>query len=217
VRSVIAEDLVLLREGIARLLADAGHTVVAQAGDAHGLIDAVVEHRPDLLIADVRMPPSHTDEGARAALMLRERYPSLPVIILSHVVDPAVAVMMTRRNPAAFGYLLKDRILHTEEFLATVQHVADGGTAIDLQAINAFLQSNEHRLTALTPRELEVLRHLAAGRSNAGIAQVLVTSRRTVEAHLRSVFVKLGLEEAPEDNLRVQAALAWLREGAVAG
>lgn len=210
-RIVIAEDLVLLRDGLVRMLSDAGHRIAAQVGDGPGLISAVMEQRPDMVIADVRMPPDYQDEGARAVLAIRERMPDLPVMVLSHVVDPSLAAHFGNHGFASFGYLLKDRILDTSEFLDAVEQVAGGGTVIDPEAINSFLARNSGRLLALTAREHEVLRLLAVGRSNTGIAEELVLSRRTVEAHLRSIFTKLDIESAPTENQRVRAALDWLR------
>lgn len=209
-RIVIAEDLVLLRDGLARLLTEAGHTVAAQVGDGPALISAVMEQRPDMVIADVRMPPDYRDEGARAVLVLREALPELPVLVLSHVVDPSLAVHFGARGFGSFGYLLKDRILDTADFLDTVARVAEGETIIDPEAINSFLAANSPRLGALTRRENEVLRLLAAGRSNAGIAEDLVLSRRTVESHLRSIFTKLDIDAGPAENQRVRAALDWI-------
>lgn len=210
-RIVIAEDQVLLRDGMARLLHSGGHAVVAQVGDARSLIAAVNLHRPDLVIADIRMPPSYTDEGAAAALTLRRAWPDLPVLILSQAVEPALMDTVTDGNSAGFGYLLKDRVLDTRVFLEQVAAVAAGGTVIDPQVVDASLIRHARRIAGLTEREVEVLRLVAQGRSNAGIAAELVISRRTVDAHLRSIFVKLGLESDPDDNQRVLAALTWLQ------
>ncbi len=211
-RVVIAEDLVLLRQSIARMLTQDGAEVVAQAGDGTALVAAVVAERPDLVIADVRMPPSFTDEGARAAVLLRERFPDLAIVMLSHVVEPALAMTLVADRPARFGYLLKDRVLDIDEFVATVKRVAAGGTAIDEQVV-AHLIGGAPRvgLAALTSREREVLGLLAQGLSNAAIAARLVVSERTVDSHLASIFVKLDLPLSTEQNRRVQAALAWLR------
>lgn len=206
-RVVIAEDLVLLRRSIARLLAQDGITVAAETGDAAGLVDAVVEHRPDLVIADVRMPPTFTDEGARAVLLLRDRFPDLAVVVLSHVVEPALAMRLAADRPARFGYLLKDRVLDLDDFVAVVRHVAAGGTAIDRQVVDHYLVG-----TGLSPREREVLGLLAQGLSNMAIARHLVVSERTVDSHLAAIFVKLGLPQDADHNRRVRAALLWLRE-----
>lgn len=209
-RVVIAEDQVLLRDGLARLLTGAGHAVVAEVGDGRSLIAEVSARRPDLVIADVRMPPTHTDEGARAVLYLRERYPELAVLILSQGVEPSLLATLAAGEARSFGYLLKDRVLDTEVFLGQLEVVGSGGTAIDPMVIDGCVRRSQDRLSSLTEREIEVLRLLASGRSNAGIAADLVISRRTVDAHLRSIFTKLGIEAAPDDNQRVLAALDWL-------
>ncbi|MBN9611597.1 MAG: hypothetical protein BGO26_10600 [Actinobacteria bacterium 69-20] len=209
-RIVIAEDQVLLRDGLVRLLEGAGHTVVAQVGDARSLIAEVNRHRPDLLIADIRMPPDYTDDGARAAKYLRDRFPSLAVLMLTQVVDPAVAGSLLTEPAPGFGYLVKDRVLDTESFLDRVQVVSAGGTAIDPQILDRRIAGTPPGQEPLTVREEEVLRLVASGRSNAGIAAQLVISRRTVDAHLRTIFVKLGVSSAPEDNARVLAVRAWL-------
>lgn len=207
---MIAEDQVLLRDGLVRLLAGTGHAVVAEVGDGRSLIAEVSARRPDLVIADVRMPPTHTDEGARAVLYLRERYPELAVLILSQGVEPSLVATLAAGEARSFGYLLKDRVLDTEIFLGQLEEVGSGGTAIDPMVIDGCVRRSQDRLRSLTEREIEVLRLLASGRSNAGIAADLVISRRTVDAHLRSIFAKLGIEAAPDDNQRVLAALDWL-------
>lgn len=209
-RVVIAEDLVLLRQSLTRMLALDGIRVVAEVGDAGALVSAVGEHRPDLVVSDVRMPPDFTDEGARAVTLLRERFPDLAVVVLSHVVEPALAMRLAADRPRAFGYLLKDRVLDIDAFVRTVRHVADGGTAIDRQVVEHFL-NREDRRADLSPRERDVLSLLAQGYSNRRIAQELFVSERTVDAHLRSIFAKLGLEPNADDNRRVRAALLWLR------
>ena len=209
-RVVIAEDQVLLRDGVARLLGDAGHVVVSQVGDGRSLVAEVNVERPDLVIADIRMPPSYTDEGARAVAYLRVAYPQLAVVILSEVVEPSLLAGLMAGQTRAFGYLLKDRVLDTEVFLAQLETVVGGGTAIDPVVVERYVRRSQSRLGLLTERELEVLQLVASGRSNAGIAADLVISRRTVDAHLRSIFTKLGLESDPNDNQRVLAALDWL-------
>ncbi|KAA9394553.1 response regulator transcription factor [Kocuria coralli] len=209
-RIVIAEDQVLLRDGLVRLLEGAGHSVVAQVGDARSLITEVNRHRPDLLIADIRMPPDYTDDGARAVRYLRIRFPSLAVLMLTQVVDPEMAATFVADAAPAFGYLIKDHVLDTESFLDRVQVVGDGGTAIDPTIVDLYLSRTPPKLAALTQREEDVLRLVASGRSNAGIAAQLVISRRTVDAHLRAIFMKLGITAAPEDNARVLAVRAWL-------
>ncbi|MET0736021.1 MAG: response regulator transcription factor [Microbacterium sp.] len=209
-RVVIAEDLVLLRDGVSRALAAHGIDVVAAVGDAGSLVEAVSSHHPDLIVVDVRMPPSFTDEGARATRLLRGRFPRLAVLVLSHTVDPDLALLLAADKPAGFGYLLKDRVMDIPHFIAAVRTVAAGGTVVDAEVIERGLARREGPLSRLTPREREVLGELAQGRSNTAIAKALFVSERTVDAHLRSIFLKLGLPESADANRRVQAALAWL-------
>lgn len=209
-RIVIAEDQVLLRDGLSRLLTGAGHAVVGQVGDGRRLVAEVSDQRPDLVIADVRMPPTYTDEGAKAVLYLRDRFPGLAVVILSQVVEPSLVATLTGGQVRGFGYLLKDRVLDTQVFLDQLATVAEGGTAIDPVVVEGYLRHSRPRLSGLTEREVEVLRLVASGRSNAGVATDLVISRRTVDAHLRSIFTKLGIETDPDGNQRVLAALDWL-------
>ena len=209
-RIVIAEDQVLLRDGLVRLLVSAGHDVLAQVGDGQALVTEVSARRPDLVIADVRMPPTYTDEGARAVLYLRDRYPDLAVMILSQGVEPSLVTSLTGGEVRRFGYLIKDRVLDTDVFLDQLDTVVDGGTAIDPAVVDGYVRHSRDRLSSLTEREIEVLRLVASGRSNVGIATELVISRRTVDAHLRSIFTKLGIEADPEGNQRVLAALDWL-------
>lgn len=211
-RIVIAEDQVLLRDGLARLLTDAGHAVVAQVGDGRSLVSEVSAQRPDLVIADVRMPPTYTDEGAQAVLYLRDRFPELAVVILSQGVEPSLISALSNGRVRAFGYLLKDRVLDTDVFLQQLGHVAAGGTAVDPSVVEGGVRHSRGRLEVLTEREVEVLRLVASGRSNPGIAAELVISRRTVDAHLRSIFTKLGIETDPNGNQRVLAALDWLAD-----
>jgi len=210
VRIVIAEDQVLLRDGLVRLLSGAGHAVVGEVGDGRRLVAEVSEQRPDLVIVDVRMPPTYTDEGAAAVLYLRDRFPELAVVILSQVVEPSLVATLTGGQERGFGYLLKDRVLDTQVFLDQLTTVVDGGTAIDPVVIERCLRHSGARLQGLTEREIEVLGLVASGRSNAGVATDLVISRRTVDAHLRSIFTKLGIEADPDGNQRVLAALDWL-------
>lgn len=209
-RIVIAEDQVLLRDGLVRLLSAAGHRVVAAVGDAVRLIEAVNAERPDLVIADIRMPPDYSDDGARAVMYLRARFGELAVLMLSQVVDPGLVATVAEGRVEAFGYLLKDRVLDTDAFLGQVATVARGGVVIDPAVIDARLRDEAHRVSALTDREVEVLASLASGRSNAGIAADLFISRRTVDAHLRSIFEKLGIEADADRNQRVLAVLEWM-------
>lgn len=208
-RVVIAEDQVLLRDGLARLLRSAGHDVVAEVGDGRSLVAETVRLRPDLVVADIRMPPSYSDEGSRAVVLVRERYPDIAVMLLSQVIDPAVVSRATRGRTAGLGYLLKDKVLDSDTFLRQLHEVATGGTVIDPGVLPDALRQGV-RLRELTDREIEVLGLVATGRSNAGIAADLVISRRTVDAHLRSIFTKLQIESAPDGNQRVLAVLNWL-------
>ncbi|HET8595053.1 MAG TPA: response regulator transcription factor [Intrasporangium sp.] len=211
-RVVIAEDLVLLRDGIARALSAHGVEVVACVGDAGALLESVAALRPDAALIDVRMPPTFTDEGARATLLLRERFPDTGALVLSHTIDPQLALHLAGQQPRGFGYLLKDRVIDVPAFVDAVRAVAAGGTVIDPAVIEEGLAARRTPLAQLTARELDVLRELAGGRSNAAIATALFLSERTVEAHLRSIFLKLELPPDTDSNRRVRAALAWLAE-----
>lgn len=211
-RVVIAEDLVLLRDGISRALMARGLEVVAEVGDAGALIEAVTAERPDLIVVDVRMPPGFSDEGARATRLLRARFPDLAVLVLSHTVDPSLALMLAAERPAGFGYLLKDRVMQLEGFIDAVREVARGGTVVDPDVVELGLARRHAPLQRLSRREREVLAELARGRSNVAIAHALFVSERTVDAHLRAIFVKLGLPESADANRRVQAALTWLAD-----
>jgi DNA-binding NarL/FixJ family response regulator len=212
-RAVIAEDSVLLREGLARLLADGGVEVVAQAGDGPGLVAAVDAYRPDLAIVDVRMPPTHTDEGLRAALEVRERVPSTAILVLSQYVEERYAAELLAGGARGVGYLLKDRVADVGEFLAAVRRVGEGGAAIDPEVVAQLLGRRRRNdpLDGLSARELEVLALMAEGRSNAAVADRLVITEGAVEKHISSIFAKLGLPAAAADHRRVLAVLTYLR------
>jgi DNA-binding NarL/FixJ family response regulator len=212
VRIVIAEDTVLLREGLAGLLEDAGHEVVARVGDAEALLAVVAEHQPEVAIVDVRMPPTYEDEGTRAAVEIRSRYPETAVLVLSQSVEARYAVELVRGG-GGFGYLLKDRVLDVDDFLDAVRRVAAGGSALDPEVVATLLEPSgaADPLSALTAREREVLGLMAEGRANAGIAQRLWLTEKTVETHVRSILGKLGLQVSEQDNRRVLAVLTYLR------
>jgi DNA-binding NarL/FixJ family response regulator len=211
-RVVIAEDAVLLREGLVRLLADRGHLVCAAVADADALRAAVAEHRPDVAVVDVRMPPTHTDEGLRAALDLRRDHQDTGVLVFSQYVETRYAARLLAGSPAGVGYLLKDRVADVAEFAEALGRVADGGTALDPEVVRQLLRASRHAdgLAALTPRERDVLGLMAEGRSNAGIAAALAVSPGVVEKHVASIFGKLGLPPSESDNRRVLAVLRYL-------
>ena len=211
-RIVLAEDSVLLREGIAGLLEDAGHLVVARVGEADALLANVAEHEPDLAIVDVRMPPAFESEGTRAAQEIRRSYPRTAVLVLSQHVETSHAVQLLRSG-GGFGYLLKDRILDVDDFLDAVRRVAAGGSALDPDVVAALFAPtpSDDPLAALTAREREVLGLMAEGRTNAGIAKRLWLSEKTVETHVRSILGKLRFETSEDDHRRVLAVLAWIR------
>jgi DNA-binding NarL/FixJ family response regulator len=210
VRVVIGEDSALFREGLARLLEDAGHEVVAKAADAPALIEAVDTQRPDLAIVDVRMPPDNTDDGARAARRLREAHPTLGIVLLSQQIETHHSVELV--GSGRFGYLLKDRVFDVDEFLDALGRVANGGSALDPEVVSLLLSPLRatDQLAALTPREREVLALIAEGRTNRGIARRLWLTERTVETHIASILAKLGIGADDEDHRRVLAVLAFL-------
>jgi DNA-binding NarL/FixJ family response regulator len=211
-RAVIAEDSVLLRAGLTRLLQDAGIEVVAAVGDADALLRAVDETQPEVAIVDVRMPPSHTDEGLRAALVMRRQWPDVSVLVLSQYVEERYATELLSAQTRGVGYLLKDRVADVEEFLDALRRVASGGTALDPEVVAQLLvRRRPGPLERLTPREWDVLRLMAEGRSNAGIAAALVISGSAVEKHVNNILAKLGLPEADADHRRVLAVLTYLR------
>ena len=212
-RIVIAEDGVLLREGLASLLADDGHEVSATVGDALGLVEAVEKDRPDLCVVDVRMPPTFTDEGLRAAIEIRSRWPGTPVLVLSQYVEERYASELMAQDSTGLGYLLKERVADVGEFVDALHRVAKGGTALDPEVVAQLLaRARRHPQDELTPREREVLSLMAEGLSNAGIAQRLVITEGAVEKHVTSIFTKLGLEPAETDHRRVLAVLSYLED-----
>ena len=211
-RVVIAEDSALLREGLARILTDGGFEVLAQARDADELLDAVRRHKPDVAVVDVRMPPGHSDEGARAAREIRDTWPEVRVLLLSQVIEARHALALVSQRPDGFGYLLKDRVLEIDDFLEAVRRVGRGGSAIDPEVISELLgrRRDGDPLSELSPREREVLELMAEGLSNGGICRRLFLSPKTVETHVTSIFGKLGLLPAPDEHRRVLAVLAFL-------
>jgi DNA-binding NarL/FixJ family response regulator len=211
-RVVIAEDTVLLREGLAGLLEDAGHEVVGRAGDADALLTLIGEHEPDLAVVDVRMPPDYDDEGTRAAAEIRRTHPSTGVLVLSqHIETRHIVELVT--DGGGFGYLLKDRVLDVDDFLDAARRVADGGSALDPQVVATLIGAPGpvRALGELTPREHEVLTLMAEGRTNSGIAKRLWLTEKTVETHVRAILMKLGLTVSNDDHRRVLAVLAYLR------
>jgi DNA-binding NarL/FixJ family response regulator len=211
-RVVIAEDAALFREGLVRLLQDRGHQVCAAVADGEALLAAATRHRPDVAVVDIRMPPTHTDEGLRAALELRRRHPDTGVLVLSQYIETRYAAQLLESNASGVGYLLKDRVADVAEFADALARVAAGGTALDPEVVSQLLGAGRHAhgLAALTHREREVLSLMAEGRSNAGIAATLVISAGVVEKHVASIFAKLGLPPAEGDNRRVLAVLRFL-------
>jgi DNA-binding NarL/FixJ family response regulator len=212
-RVVIAEDSVLLREGLTRILAEYGDEVVAALGDAEQLLAAVEQHSPDIVLLDVRMPPTHTDEGLRAAVRLRSVRPATPVLVLSQYVEERYATELLAGSTVGVGYLLKERVADVGEFIGAVHRVANGGTALDPEVVAQLLTRSRRtdHLAALTPREREVLSLMAEGRSNAAIALQLTVSDGAIEKHISSIFSKLGLQPSDAEHRRVLAVLSFLR------
>ncbi len=211
-RVVIAEDTVLLREGLAGLLEDAGHEVVGRAGDAETLLALVGEHAPELAVVDVRMPPSYDDEGTRAASEIRRSHPGTAVLVLSqHIETRHIVELVT--DGGGFGYLLKDRVLDVDDFLDAARRVSEGGSALDPQVVATLIAapSRQTALDELSPREREVLSLMAEGRTNGGIARRLWLTEKTVETHVRTILMKLGLPAGADDNRRVLAVLTYLQ------
>lgn len=212
-RVVIADDELLLREGLAHLLAGAGVEVVATASTADELLRQVDVTRPDVALVDIRMPPTHTDEGLRAAEMIRSMYPDVGVLVLSHHIESAYAMQLLNEHPERSGYLLKDRISDIAVLTDALTRLAEGESVLDPTIVSRLLRRprDPNPLDDLTDREHEVLALIAEGRSNRAISERLTLSSKTVEAHIRQIFMKLGLEEGPDDHRRVLAVLAWLR------
>ncbi|MFJ3219568.1 response regulator transcription factor [Kitasatospora sp. NPDC086801] len=212
-RVVLAEDSVILRDGMVELLTARGCAVVATAGTAPELVAAVAEHRPDVAVVDIRMPPSHTDEGIRAAVELRSTAPGVGILVFSQHVETAWAARLLAGGAAGIGYLLKERVARTSEFVDALHRVAGGGTVLDPEIVNSLMHGGRRsRVDALTPREREVLELMAQGHSNRSIAGLLVVSERAVEKHVAAVFTKFDLPATDADNRRVKAVLTYLAE-----
>jgi DNA-binding NarL/FixJ family response regulator len=211
-RIVIAEDAALFRAGLVRLIEDHGHRVCAAAADGEALLAVVAEHHPDVAVADIRMPPTHTDEGLRAALEIRRHHAGTGVLMLSQYIETKYTARLLERNAAGAGYLLKERVADVAEFIDALERVAAGGTALDPEVVGQLLRASRHAdgLAALTARERHVLALMAEGRSNVGIADTLVVSGGTVEKHVAGIFAKLGLPPDEGDNRRVLAVLRYL-------
>jgi DNA-binding NarL/FixJ family response regulator len=211
-RIVIAEDSVLLRAGLTRLLGEAGHEVVAAVDDGTALLDAVERHLPDLVVVDVRMPPTHTDEGLRAALDIRSRWPEVGILVLSQYVEERYATELLADDRGGIGYLLKDRVADVGDFQAAIEQVGAGGAALDAEVVAQLLARSRQRdpLERLSPREREVLALMAEGRTNGAIAKQLVVSDGAVEKHISNIFTKLDLPPGEHDHRRVLAVLRWL-------
>lgn len=212
-RVVIADDAVLVREGVARLLEESGVDVIAKTGDADALLSTVRQGRPDLALIDIRMPPTHTDEGLHAAREIRSRYPQTAVLVLSQHLEPEYALRLVEERPERVGYLLKERVGRVQQLVDAMERVMAGECVIDRAVVDEMIAHRrmEDPIAELTPREREILALMAEGRSNQGICRALWLSPKTVETHIRGAFNKLGIREAPENNRRVLAVLAYLR------
>lgn len=212
-RIVLADDSLLLREGLERLLVESGHQVVAAVGDGPSFVRAALAERPDVSIVDVRMPPSHSDEGMRAAVQVRESWPTAPILVLSQYVELSYADDLLATGGGAVGYLLKDRVSDIDDFIDSVARVAGGGTVLDPQVVAQVMGARRRNdpVESLTPREKQVLTLMAEGRSNAAIAEAMVVTEGAVAKHIQRIFGKLGLEPDDSDNRRVLAVLAYLR------
>jgi DNA-binding NarL/FixJ family response regulator len=213
-RVVIADDALLIREGVAHLLMENGVEVVDQVGEAESLLASVQALRPDVALVDIRMPPTHTDEGLRAARDIRSRFPETAVVVLSQHLEPDYALQLVQEKPEKVGYLMKERVGRPQQLLDAMQRVAAGECVVDRAVVDELLARRRRvdPIEELTPREREVLALMAEGRSNQGISRTLWLSPKTVETHIRGAFAKLGIKEAPEDNRRVLAVLAYLRQ-----
>jgi DNA-binding NarL/FixJ family response regulator len=211
-RIVIAEDAAVIRAGLAEILTDRGHEIVAAVGDAEALQDAVAARQPDIAIVDVRMPPSHTDEGLRAAIAIRRDHPGVGILVFSQYIETRYAADLLAARSGGVGYLLKDRVANVAEFTDAITRIAAGGTALDPEVVSGLLNASRHTsaLGALTAREHDVLALMAEGRSNSAIADRIFVSERAVEKHISNIFTKLGLPPSDSDHRRVLAVLAYL-------